>query len=69
MLVAFIMYLNMLFRPARTLADKFNTLQMGLVAADRVFALLDTDQKPTQQGHPYRPYSRRYNIRECRIFV
>ena len=40
-LVAFILYLNMLFRPLRMLADKFNTLQMGLVASDRVFTLLD----------------------------
>ncbi len=40
-LIAFILYLNMLFRPLRMLADKFNTLQMGLVAAERVFVLLD----------------------------
>ena len=40
-LVAFPLYLNMLFRPIRTLADKFNTLQMGLVAAERVFRVLD----------------------------
>lgn len=40
-LVAFPIYLNMLFRPIRMLADKFNTLQMGLVAADRVFKVLD----------------------------
>ena len=40
-LVAFPLYLNMLFRPIRTLADKFNTLQMGLVAAERVFGVLD----------------------------
>ncbi|MBU6168260.1 MAG: ABC transporter ATP-binding protein/permease [Bacteroidetes bacterium] len=40
-LIAFPIYLNMLFNPIRILADKFNTLQMGLVAADRVFALLD----------------------------
>jgi ATP-binding cassette subfamily B multidrug efflux pump len=40
-LVAFPLYLNMLFRPIRVLADKFNTLQMGLVAADRVFGVLD----------------------------
>jgi ATP-binding cassette subfamily B protein len=40
-LVAFPVYLNMLFRPIRMLADKFNTLQMGMVAADRVFNLLD----------------------------
>lgn len=44
-LVAFPIYINMLFRPIRVLADKFNTLQMGLVAAERVFAVLDrTDQ-------------------------
>ncbi len=40
-LVAFPIYLNMLFRPIRVLADKFNTLQMGLVAAERVFAVVD----------------------------
>lgn len=40
-IIAFIMYLNMLFRPLRMLADKFNTLQMGLVASERVFHLLD----------------------------
>lgn len=44
-LVAFPIYINMLFRPIRVLADKFNTLQMGLVAAERVFGILDrTDQ-------------------------
>lgn len=40
-LIAFMMYLNMLFRPLRVIADTFNTLQMGLIAAERVFALLD----------------------------
>ncbi|MFQ5445399.1 MAG: ABC transporter ATP-binding protein [Saprospiraceae bacterium] len=40
-LVAFPLYLNMMFRPIRMLADKFNTVQMGLVAAERVFHLLD----------------------------
>lgn len=40
-LIAFPIYLSMLFRPIRMLADKFNTLQMGLVAADRVFQTLD----------------------------
>ena len=38
----FILYLNMLFRPIRELADKFNTLQMGMVGADRVFKVLDS---------------------------
>ncbi len=43
-LVAFPIYLSMLFRPMRMLADKFNTLQMGLVASERVFTLLDRDE-------------------------
>jgi len=41
-LTAFIMYIPMLFRPLRQIADKFNTLQMGMVAANRVFKVLDT---------------------------
>ncbi len=49
-LVAFPVYLNMLFRPVRTLADKFNTLQMGLVAADRVFQLLDDQSNVEPNG-------------------
>jgi len=40
----FIMLINMLFRPIRELADKFNTLQMGMVGAERVFKVLDTDE-------------------------
>lgn len=41
-LIAFIMFIPMLFRPLRQVADKFNTLQMGMVAATRVFKVLDT---------------------------
>lgn len=41
-LVSFIMYTNMLFRPIRQLADRFNTLQMGMVSSERVFKVLDT---------------------------
>ncbi|MFK5973433.1 MAG: ABC transporter ATP-binding protein [Flavobacteriaceae bacterium] len=39
---AFILLIDMLFRPLRQIADKFNTLQMGMVAANRVFKILDT---------------------------
>jgi ATP-binding cassette subfamily B protein len=49
-LVAFPLYVSMLFRPMRMLADKFNTLQMGLVAADRVFGILDKDEKIENKG-------------------
>jgi len=44
-LIAFILYIHMLFRPIRQLADRFNVLQMGMVASERVFKVLDTDQK------------------------
>jgi ATP-binding cassette subfamily B protein len=49
-LIAFPIYLNMLFNPIRILADKFNTLQMGLVASDRVFALLDNQVEQEISG-------------------
>jgi ATP-binding cassette subfamily B multidrug efflux pump len=42
-IVAFTLFINMLFRPIRTLADRFNTLQMGMVSSERVFQVLDTD--------------------------
>jgi len=48
--ISFPLYLNMLFRPVRMLADKFNTLQMGLVAADRVFKLLENDDHILDYG-------------------
>ena len=40
-IIAFFLYLNLLFRPLRLIADKFNTLQMGMVASERVFRVLD----------------------------
>jgi ATP-binding cassette, subfamily B, multidrug efflux pump len=49
-LVAFPLYLDLLFRPIRMAADKFNTLQMGLVAAERVFSLLDSDELIPNNG-------------------
>ena len=49
-LIAFPLFLSMLFRPMRMLADKFNTLQMGLVASDRVFRVLDTDSFISDEG-------------------
>jgi ATP-binding cassette subfamily B multidrug efflux pump len=49
-LVAFPLYISMLYRPIRMLADKFNTLQMGLIAAERVFRLLDSTDRTTNTG-------------------
>lgn len=40
-ITAFIMYVNLFFRPIRQLADRFNTMQMGMVAAERIFKLTD----------------------------
>ncbi|MGB5237038.1 MAG: ABC transporter ATP-binding protein [Flavobacteriaceae bacterium] len=47
---AFILLSGMLFQPLRQIADKFNTLQMGMVAANRVFGILDTDSKIDDSG-------------------
>jgi ATP-binding cassette subfamily B multidrug efflux pump len=49
-LVEFIMFLNMMFRPIRQLADRFNTLQMGMVSSERVFKVLDTDETIANKG-------------------
>ncbi|HWZ16125.1 MAG TPA: ABC transporter ATP-binding protein [Mucilaginibacter sp.] len=49
-ILEFILYLNILFRPIRQLADKFNTLQMGMVGADRIFKVLDTDEVAINTG-------------------
>ena len=52
--VAFIMYINTIFRPIRELIDKFNTLQMGMVSAERIFEVLDTNEFTPNTGtyHP-----------------
>lgn len=50
LITGFIVLLNMLFRPIRQLADKFNTLQMGMVGADRIFKVLDTDEVAVDNG-------------------
>jgi len=49
-LIAFTMFIPMLFRPLYQIANKFNTLQMGMVAADRVFKVLDTDSNIDDTG-------------------
>lgn len=55
-LIAFILCLNLLFRPLRVLADKFNVLQMGVVASERVFKVLDNeDFIPEADVTAYKP--------------
>lgn len=63
MLVAFILYLNQIFRPLRVIADKFNVLQMGMIAAERVLKVLDnTDELPASPADAYRPAQIRGDI-------
>ncbi|NRB83980.1 MAG: ABC transporter ATP-binding protein [Winogradskyella sp.] len=49
-LIAFTMFIPLLFRPLNQIANKFNTLQMGMVAADRVFKVLDTHSNIDDSG-------------------
>lgn len=49
-LTAFVMFIPMLFRPLRQIADNFNTLQMGMVAANRVFKVLETTSHIDDKG-------------------
>lgn len=47
---AFVMFINLFFRPIRMLADRFNTLQMGIVSTDRIIKLLDSDEYTVDNG-------------------
>lgn len=49
-IMSFIMMTQMLFRPLRQIADKFNTLQMGIVSGERVFGILDTESSIDKRG-------------------
>src|SRR3954463_248965 len=49
-ITSFILYLNLIFRPLRVIADKFNVLQMGMIASERVFKVLDNTDYLSQHG-------------------
>lgn len=59
-IVAFILLLNLIFRPLRVIADKFNVIQMGMVAGERVFGVLDNedvtqhDPNAVAKGEPFK---------------
>ncbi|HVF97642.1 MAG TPA: ABC transporter ATP-binding protein, partial [Flavisolibacter sp.] len=54
--MSFILYLNLIFRPLRVIADKFNVLQMGMIASERVFKVLDNDDTlPPSAPDAYAP--------------
>ena len=50
LLIAFIMFINMFFRPIRNIADRFNTLQMGIVSTQRIINLLDNSEHIVNDG-------------------
>ena len=49
-LISFIMYLQLFFRPIRMIADRFNTLQLGVVSSSRIFKLLDSQEQIPNEG-------------------
>lgn len=49
-LIAFIMYINMFFRPIRQIADRFNTLQLGIVSSSRILNIIDTNEQIPDNG-------------------
>jgi ATP-binding cassette subfamily B protein len=61
MLIAFILYIQMFFRPIRLIADRFNTLQMGIVSSSRILNLLDNDEHIPNNGS-YKPEKVKGNI-------
>ncbi|NVJ84881.1 MAG: ABC transporter ATP-binding protein [Algoriphagus sp.] len=60
-LISFIMYLQLFFRPIRMIADRFNTLQMGVVSSSRIFKLLDSDEHIANEGD-FKPEKIKGNI-------
>ncbi|MAB94960.1 MAG: antibiotic ABC transporter ATP-binding protein [Flavobacteriales bacterium] len=60
-LVAFILFIYMMFSPIRQLADRFNILQMGIVGAERVFNMRDTDERIEDSGND------KIDIEDCSI--
>ena len=66
-IIAFFLYLNILFRPLRVIADKFNVLQMGMVASERVFRIMDNDDFIKTEGS-YAPEKVRGKIEFKKVF-
>jgi ATP-binding cassette subfamily B protein len=66
-IIAFYLYLNLLFRPLRVMADKFNVLQMGMVASERVFRVLDNDDTVKVEG-TYAPDRIRGKIKFDKVY-
>ena len=50
LIISFVLFVGLIFRPLRLIADRFNTMQMGMVASDRVFELLDKIEDTEKSG-------------------
>ncbi|MEP2296945.1 ABC transporter ATP-binding protein, partial [Algoriphagus sp.] len=61
-LISFIMYLQLFFRPIRQIADRFNTLQMGVVSSSRIFKLLESKEHIANEGD-FKPARVKGNIK------
>ncbi|WP_026968620.1 ABC transporter ATP-binding protein [Algoriphagus terrigena] len=61
-LISFIMYLQLFFRPIRMIADRFNTLQMGVVSSSRIFKLLASTEHIANEGS-YNPAKIKGNLK------
>lgn len=61
-LISFIMYLQLFFRPIRMIADRFNTLQMGVVSSSRIFKLLASTEHIANEGS-FKPEKIQGNIK------
>lgn len=61
-LISFIMYLQLFFRPIRMIADRFNTLQMGVVSSSRIFKLLASSEHIANEGS-FKPEKIQGNIK------
>lgn len=66
-LIAFIMYIQMFFRPIRMIADRYNTLQMGIVSSSRIMNLLDTDEHIQRNG-THKPGQLRGEVKFDRVW-
>ncbi|RZS96066.1 ABC transporter ATP-binding protein [Cecembia calidifontis] len=60
-LISFIMYLQLFFRPIRMIADRYNTLQLGVVSSSRIFKLLESEEQIPNEGN-FKPEKIKGNI-------
>lgn len=61
-ITAFVMFINQFFQPIRQLADRFNTLQQGIVSTDRILQVLDSDEFTADNGE-YKPEELRGDVK------